>query len=171
MTSATKRLSLDLIEKNTDVTDKKAYAIKFCRDKHGALLDLSSHNGQYSETKASFVKCKYMDEVRFCFGVGTAIPLDTDGNEMPREGRRAQPYNYTGKTLLTIPDYEKRIQDEIQRVKSTKHGESGGWVVQQEGSSKVYIDDPLTSIAGVGKKTAENFTQIMYGHLIHLKFR
>ena len=48
----------------------------------------------------------------FVSGVAKICIIDKDGNET-YEGRRCETFSYIGKTLLSITDYNKKIQDEI----------------------------------------------------------
>ena len=85
-----------------------------------------------------------------CVGVATVETQDG-----VKEGRRAKPFDYSPKVLLSRKDYEARIQKEIARVK--KLSVAGGWVKNNRTDGTLYLDDKLTEIPGVGPKTQENF--------------
>jgi hypothetical protein len=54
---------------------------------------------------------------------GEAI-FGEDGKPI-REGRRARSFNYSGKTILTIKDYEEKIRKQIRHVQTLKN--KGKW--------------------------------------------
>ena len=84
--------------------------------------------------------------------------LDENGNET-YEGRRCVPYSYTGKTLLSITDYKKKMQDEIRRVKNLK-GKLPPWYIDRRPKNAFWDDDPVSRLPGVGKKTAASLIAI-----------
>ena len=43
------------------------------------------------------------------------------------EGHRLPHFTYSGKEVLSISKFEKRIKDEIRRVKELPVGSRGGW--------------------------------------------
>ena len=47
-----------------------------------------------------------------CLGVADVTPL-IDGVEQPQEGRRCKPFIYSGKALLSMTDFEKKVQYKI----------------------------------------------------------
>ena len=73
-------------------------------------LDVS--NGTYSREKITLVKFKYTDKVRLCLGVAVVTPV-IDGVGQPQEGRRCKPFIYSGKKLLSVMDFENKVQNEI----------------------------------------------------------
>lgn len=105
------------------VSDEKDFIWRFPRDEDGKI-DLE--HGLYSEEPVCQTKCKYTDEVRLCLGVAVVTPKDKNGNHLPREGRRCKPFSYTGKTLLSIPDYECKIKNEMNCVKHLKNKTTSG---------------------------------------------
>ena len=46
----------------------------------------------------------------------------------PLEGLRLPLFNYTSKNVLTIDQYESKLDEEIRRVKKLPNGKSSGWV-------------------------------------------
>lgn len=69
------------------------------------------------------------------------------------EGRRLQPWVYTGKILCSVNDWEKKIEAEKRRVRSLKNG--GEWVHVPVGTrDKLYLDDPVTMLKGCGNVSA-----------------
>ena len=125
----------------------KDHILKFPRDANGKI-DLL--NGSYSKEKVTVMKCKYMDEVRLCLGVAVVTPV-IDSVEQPMEGRRCKPFVYSGQTLLSLTDYDKKVQNEINRVRTLKGGHSSGWVTAKNGTTdKLYEDDPITRLNQCG---------------------
>merc|ERR1711935_148741 len=83
------------------------YVFVFPRDENGNL----DRNGKYKDTKLRHLKVKYSNEVRMSFGVA-AVKIDGEEGHV---GRRCKPFDYSGKVILSITDYEK---EEIQRVQN-----------------------------------------------------
>ena len=81
---------------------------KFPRDANGKI-DLE--NGKYSEEEKVILQVKFENEVRLCLGV--AVLMDQKGN---KKGIRLEAYDYTGKMLLSIKDFQAKIASEIYRV-------------------------------------------------------
>ena len=54
---------------------------------------------------------KYTEEGRFCLGICVDIKENENG-EMEYVGKRLPLYDYTGKTLLTAPDFDELIRKE-----------------------------------------------------------
>ena len=79
------------------------------------------------QDKSSYEKIKYTDKVCLCLGVSVVTPV-IDGVEHFQEGRRCKPFVYSGKMLLSMTDFENRVQNEISRVKGLKGGHTLGWV-------------------------------------------
>ena len=98
------------------------------------------------------MKCKYTEEVRLCIGVAVVTPLDCDGKPMEKIGKRIIPFDYSRTVLLSISDFDKKINDEIRRVKGLKHGEKAGWVRKDEPSrDKLFGGDSLLKLSKCGK--------------------
>ena len=55
-------------------------------------------------------------------GVDFATPV-IDGVEQPQEGRRCKPFVYSGKTLLIMMYFEKKVQ---KRNRTSEGAEGGG---------------------------------------------
>ena len=133
--------------------------IRFPRDKRG---EVTIEDGTYSNERKNFLNVKYPDEIRMCFGVASVKKLDGT-----RQGVRCKPFDYSGKTLVSIDDYEKLIRDEIDRVKNLK-GNCLPWVAHQQDQA-VYESDVLTDIkkndhnqifTGIGKVTLKKLSDI-----------
>jgi hypothetical protein len=96
-----------LVLKKTGGKNNDVY-IAFKQTEDGKL---EPENGKYSEEEKGRLKVKFEKEVRLC--LGCAIVEDSNGN---RKGKRAKPFVYSGKVLLTIKDWNKNIAGEIKRV-------------------------------------------------------
>ena len=150
-------------DKGTLKSTVKDTVYKFPRDNFGKV-DLV--NGTYSDEPVSSMKCKYTDEIRLSLGVAVVTPV-VDGVEQPKEGRRCTPFVYSGKTLLSIPDYDKKIASEIERVRTMKGGHKNGWVVApQQTREKTYLDDPVSKLKKVGDTFAKRFNEMMEIRLV-----
>jgi hypothetical protein len=97
-----------------------AHTARFPRDATGRL-DLEE--GTYDETESTYLSVKYEKEVRLC--LGCAVTKDTDWS---KKGRTAVPFDYSGKIILSILDYDKHKKTEIERVQ-TGLKDGGAWVV------------------------------------------
>ncbi len=71
------------------------------------------------DNKAPRVSVKYYDEARGCFGVAMIKHLDGT-----YEGRRAVPFNYSGRNVIGVTTYNDHVKKELQRVLELK----GQWV-------------------------------------------
>ena len=71
---------------------------------------------------------------------------------MEKIGKRIVPFDYSRTVLLSISDFDKKINDEIRRVKGLKHGEKAGWVRKDESSrDKLFGEDSLMKLSKCGK--------------------
>ena len=121
----------------------------FPRDKDGRV-DLK--NGKYSEKEISVLRTKYTEEIRLCLGVAVVTPLNADGTPGEICPKRLPPFVYSGKLLLTINDYQRKVNEEIVRIKGLKNPAAGGWLVPAPGTeNKIYFDDPVSKLEGCGK--------------------
>ena len=70
-------------------------------------------NGSYENdneiTKSSF---KFLEQERFCLGVTQILTYNG------KEGKRSDLIDYTGKNILTMENYEKRIEEEIKELET-----------------------------------------------------
>lgn len=82
----------------------KTKATRFKRDSNGKI----DERGTYNDDEVYTTKCKYTNEAWFSLGVAMVTPI-VDGVPQQREGRRYKPFVYTNRTLLSIPDYQKKI--------------------------------------------------------------
>ena len=93
-------------------------------------------------------------------GLGCAVvtPLDPDGFFLPEEGRRCFPFNYTGKVLISIPDYNKLMKIEFARVRRLTA--QSKWVVNAMEPGVIYTDESVMKLKSVGKKTNDKLNSM-----------
>jgi hypothetical protein len=97
-------------------SSKLTYHVKFPRDNNGKL-DLSG--------AGTYWKVKYESEVRLALGVAK---VKLQNGEV--EGRRAKPFVYSGKLLLSLKDFYIRRNLEIKRVRSLTGSNNGFGLMQ-----------------------------------------
>jgi predicted flap endonuclease-1-like 5' DNA nuclease len=61
-----------------------------------------------------------------------------------------EPLDYTEQNVITLKDCKERIANEIIRVKRLSH-KSKAWIMDPQEDGKLYLDDLVSRIAGVGK--------------------
>ena len=108
-------------------------------------------HGTIKNNNPTETKVKYSKEARL--GLGVALVLLPDGTE---EGRRCEPFDYTEKVVVSNADWNKLVQNEIQRVKNLTgdcHGHKGPWAVSKR-DGKIYEDDNSNKIKGIGKNAS-----------------
>jgi predicted flap endonuclease-1-like 5' DNA nuclease len=112
----------------------------FPRDEDGNI-DLSP-NGKYKRAKKKLAM-KYAEEGRWMLG------MVLDGTS----GKVLQSFDYTLQTIIMHDAYEKKMQEEIDRVKATCK-KSAYWV-ESSRNGRIWADDDLTLVNGVGKAIKE----------------
>ena len=66
-----------------------------------------------------------------------------------------KPFVYSRKKLIRMTDFEKKLQNKIERVKGLKGGHTSSWVkVPVRTSDKLYLYDPITKVKQCGLATA-----------------
>ena len=86
-------------------------------------------NGRFDPTSTTLAPpafrsvFKYTHEARFCLGV--AKVRYTDGSI---KGLQSKVFNYSGKKIVSIKEWEKRCDDEIKRVKTLNIVRNSPWV-------------------------------------------
>jgi len=113
---------------------------RYPRNEEGQL-DLE--NGTYAEEKAQ-VKAKYENECRLCIGVAA---VDDSS------GVRLEAFDYTGKKIVTRKVYEKARESAMKAVQ--QGGKSHHWCPSAREAGKVYTDDPMSVLTGIGSKGAQ----------------
>ena len=114
---------------------------KFLRNKDGKVV---KENGEYRSEQTKVLKVKYEKEARFCLGV--AMKIDEDGKEY---ACRLSIFNYTQKKVITLTETSSKINSEVARVKAMSR-ESKQWMSHPREDGVLYLDDPVSKIAGVG---------------------
>ena len=123
--------------------------MKFPRDKQG---NLNIINGNYSTNREKMVRVKYSDEVRLCLGVAA---VEMNGGIT---GKHCQAIDYTGKVIISPEEEEKRIRNEIQRVKGLK-GNRPPWIQKSHppdyDPTDIWEEDYIGIMKNIGKSIEE----------------
>jgi len=90
---------------------------------------------------------KYYDEVRLSLGVAK-VKTAVGGVE----GKRLPLFDYSGKVLLTIKDWNKCKNDEIKRVRSLK-GDCLPWVINRRKKDELFRSDSVDMVKGIAEAT------------------
>ena len=117
--------------------------MRFPRNEFGAV-DIGG--GNYSDKKKGTLKVKYTKEVRFCFGVASV-----ESGDGTVRGVRCAPFDYSGKTLLSIEEFDTKLAEEIIRVRSLK-GNGAPWVTRPKKDNTVYRSSDITTIKKFRRK-------------------
>ena len=80
------------------------------------------------------------------------VKLD-NGTEV---GKRLPLFDYSGKVILTIKDYKKKIEEELERIWNLKG--NGGWVESNQIAGQLWESEALTLVKGIGEKTVEKLS-------------
>ena len=76
------------------------------------------------------------------------------------DGLRLPLFDYTNKIILTIEHYEKKIQEEIDRVKKLVNGKSSGWVkTSRTRPSEIFEFSDVSCLSNVGKERTKKLKQ------------
>ena len=109
-------------------------------------------NGNYSTDREKMVRVKYSDEVRLCLGVAA---VEMNGGIT---GKRCQAIDYTGKVIISPEEEEKRIRNEIQRVKGLK-GNRPPWIQKSYppdyDPTDIWEEDYIGIMKNIGKSIEE----------------
>ena len=88
-------------------TTYKNHILKFQRKFNGKFYvskELSSRE------RVTLTKCKHTDKVRLCLGVDVTTYVN-DVVEQPPEGRRCKNVVYSGKTLIRMTEFKRKVQN------------------------------------------------------------
>ena len=132
------------------ISASRMMALNFARDSNGKL----DMNGEYSDKKLEILNCKYEKEGRFGLGCAVIQPIDSNGNNLPPEGMSCQIFDYSGKTIISLNDFEKFKKQEFQRI-STLSDKTKNWIHDPRNPQDLYDDDDLLRLDRVGKRTKE----------------
>ena len=119
---------------------------RFKRDPVTGKLD---PNGEHADPTME-LKMKCTEEARFSFGV--AMKVDDEGNEF---GHRLEPFNCSGKKLVTQKDCMKAFNKELQRPKELTKDCCPWHVANPREASAVCAADPVTVLKGIGAAGAD----------------
>ena len=97
------------------------------------------------------MNCKYENEGRFGLGCAMIQPVLTDGTILEEEGRTCPLFDYSGKTIISINDYEKKMKFEFERIKSLS-AKSTAWVTNPRMPGVIYDEEPIFVLKGIGNK-------------------
>ena len=119
--------------------------LTFPRDANGKV---DVENGTYQEVQLAKLQCKYTDEVRLCIGVSAT----------QNEGKVLGTFVYTNKTLLTISDWNKKIDEACRTVKALPDAKAKQWVEEDSiTKGKLYWDDSVRMLDKVGEVAEKKF--------------
>ena len=121
------------IEQEVGLVTVTGYQIRFPQDSEERYSPASEQNPlpvfAALGTKQAF---KYTGQSRLCLGVAAVRLLD--GTVV---GRKSKVFDYMNWRLISLKEWRKRIQDEINRVRSLKtDGKRSKWVVNTEQQNK-----------------------------------
>lgn len=132
--------------------------IRFPRDNNGKL-DLK--NGTYKK-ESEYLQVKYPEEVRLSLGVAQVELLDGF-----IQGKRAKPFVYSAKVLMSIDDFQSEIEKEIKRVRNLQ-GAGAPWY-QNKRNGRIWESESLALLNGCGGKTRELLEKKNITSILHLK--
>ena len=71
--------------------------------------------------------------------------------------KKTSPYSYTMKTIVTISNWNKRCNNEYQRIKKlTIRGKNSRWITRRSPDDGSYWEnDPIIYLPGMGKTTSD----------------
>ena len=87
-----------------------------------------------------------------------------DGTDM---GVRLPLFDYSGKVILTIKDFEKKLVEEQERVRALVGG--APWVINKRVAGDFWEEESLVALHGIGTKTALKLTEKGIGSIGDLK--
>lgn len=122
--------------------------LTFPRDKNGNL----DPNGETKVTRKKKLNVKYAQEVRLLLGF--ALTKNDDGKV---DGHVLTPFSYSGKTVISIKEWNTRIRKQINHVRHLQN--PGPWKTNQRQNGRLYHDDSVTKIRGIAKQTARKLLE------------
>jgi hypothetical protein len=124
---------------------QKKNQVCFHRDANGKLDPQGKLKDAHKE-----LRVKYKKEVRLGLGCAATKHCSTD----IIKGKHCKAFCYSGKVVLSIKDYkEKQKAELVLQVKKQKG--NNYWVVARCKKGEFFLDDNITIIPGIGKKTKE----------------
>ena len=131
------------IEQQGGKVGNRKYQYTFKRDENGNLSD----TGTYAEPTITKTSFKFPEQARFSFGVAK---IKRNKANDP-EGVRLNAINYTGKNITTIEVFEKKMKEEMNRVKKLT-GNTSGWIKDTRPDGTYWGCDPISMLNGAGGK-------------------
>ena len=128
---------------------KRKHRFVFKRNAQGKV----DANGTTTQHRLSRTNVKYNKEMRKAFGVAMVKKVNSNGEEEVH-GVRCRDFDYTEKGVKSIKDWNALKEKVLQRVKSLE-GSGGVWVDHDREKGKVYLDDCITYIPGIGENTRQ----------------
>jgi hypothetical protein len=121
---------------------RRGHQTRFKRNQGGKL---DAVRGTYAD-RLYYVQAKYEDESRLAAGVCITVE---DGEE---KGTRLPAWDYTGRTIMTIPCFQEKREAEMARVRGLKDGR--GWKATEGGAAAggVFLTDPVADLASVSSE-------------------
>jgi hypothetical protein len=120
--------------------------VKFPRDADGKV-DLK--NGRYLEAEKVKLKVKYEKEIQLC--LGRAVIRNEDGSKV---GKRANPFCYSGRIIITLKDHALKRKQETSRAKAFTSVGPGLWVSNQRQNGYFNHDnEPQLHLKGCAEAT------------------
>jgi hypothetical protein len=68
-------------------------------------------------------------------------------------GKRLVPYVYSGKIIVTISDFNKKVKDECDRVRNLKSEKLGFWIQDGREKGRRYRNDSVVKLTGIAEAT------------------
>lgn len=99
---------------------------------------------------------KYESEGRFGLGCAQVSKKINETTYSPPVAVVMPPFDYSGKTIISIADYKSAVNSEIRRVKGLSS--KSQWL-QKISKDAVYRNSPSSKLKGVGKKAMEKLQQ------------
>ena len=129
------------------LSSSKEFVLKFKRNSEGKL---DADNGEYSKEECRKLDCKYEQEGRFGLGCAVIEQQKQDGSWFER-GMKCKLFDYSGKTLISLKDYEAKKNQEFLRIRSLST-KSAVWISNPRQPGTIYECDALTVLNKIGKK-------------------
>ena len=106
--------------------------------------------GEYSTDECRKLDCKFEQEGRFGLGCALVEMKAHDGSWIER-GEKCPLFDYSGRTLLSIKDFETKKRQEFNRVRNLS-SKSAAWISNPRDPNALYESDRLIVLIKVGKK-------------------
>ena len=148
------------VEQEGGPSYRSKYQIRFPRDANGKYCPASPTNPEPIfapiRNKPSF---KYCQQARFSLGCA-AVKL-SDGRIV---GKRTIVFDCTGQRLVSIGEYDRRVREEINRVKTLKiDGRRSKWITEQRVTKHFHDEDNINCLPMVGNNTKTHQTMSEHG--------